>query len=93
MEPAFVPLGHLGLDELIESIAAALFHAFKAEAQVYWEIQPKAFVRLKHVQPPKDRALVVCGAATDQTSTFLILYQFEGFGVPAIALFCLDDSS
>ncbi len=60
-----VALGHLGPDELIETIAAAFFHAFKAEAQVYWKVQPKALVRFKYVQPPEDRALVVCGTATD----------------------------
>ena len=58
LEP--LALGHLLLDELIQALASALFHIFKAEPEVNRELEALCLMRLEHVQPAQDRPLVVC---------------------------------
>jgi len=71
-------------NEVIKSLAAALFHTLKAEAKVDWKRQFLFIVILKNVQPAKDRALVVRTATSDEPAGGLVDGECEGFGVPAI---------
>jgi hypothetical protein len=52
-------LSHLLRDKLVQTLAPALLHSFKAEPKVNWEIETLYLMRLEHVQPTHDRTLVV----------------------------------
>lgn len=79
-------LPRLALDELVEALRAALLHALEAEAQVHGERQAERLVRLEHVHPPEDGALVVRRPAPDQLPALLVDDELERLRVPAVAL-------
>lgn len=49
----------LALDQVVETLGAALLHALEAEAQVDGEVDAELLVRLEDVHPAKHGAFVV----------------------------------
>ena len=58
-EPAARALLGLGLDELVEALAAVFFHALEAETHVDGELKAEGLVSLENVKPAENWALVV----------------------------------
>ena len=56
---AGVALGRFRLDEVIEALATVLLHALKAETHVYRKSLLKLGMGFKHIDPAKNRALVI----------------------------------
>lgn len=58
-EPALFALCCLRLDQIVQTLATVLLHALEAETQVHRQIEAKGLVRLKDIQPTKNRTLVI----------------------------------
>ena len=92
-EPTRLALRRLRGNELIQPLASALLHSFKAEAQVDGKFESERLVGLEDIQPAEDRALVVRRSTSNQSPGLIIHNKGEWFSIPAIALVSLVRSS
>ena len=92
-EPTSLALRCLGGNQLVQALAAALFHPFEAEAQVDGKLETECLVGLEDIQPSKDGPLVVRRSASNQSASFVVYDEGEWLRVPAIALVGLLQST
>ena len=89
-KPTGVALLGLRDDEVVETLAAAFFHGFKAETEIHGKVQTEVVMGLEDVEPAKYRALVVCRTTTNHDIVRFVYIQLEWIiRGPAIALVCL----
>ena len=73
-------------DKLVQADRAALLHPLEAELEVHRHIEAQRLVRLQHIDPPHNRALVVRRAAADQAIRGRIVHQLKRLRAPAVRL-------